>query len=1116
MKRLILLVLASVFVLGCPYYNTFYNAKKAFSEAEKIRKRAQKQGSAVPEQAKRLYEKAIENSALVLRDHPHSDLVDDALVLIGDAFIAQEDYAKASRKYEEVLVNYPNSKWIPYCSFALGQSSLSAGDTLRAEEAIHDFLVQYPGSEWAPEAHMLLGEIAIQRQQYQAAIDEYTDYLTSFPKHKRRYEAQFYIAESYLEIDRHTEALELFEKVGKSARTRELEFQANYMVGECLRRDQQYEKALQTFEQLAKRSSYIEHRPKLLLAVASCQRSLNQNELALENLQMLTERYEKNRVYDAEVSQGLFDIGSIHEQQGDLEIAEQFYLDARKRSPRVFWVSMKAEEKSNDIHQLQQYQQDLIEALEALRPPSLPDSVQSDKEDTTRFSIDPETIERVVSVRFQLAETYLFRFNMIDSALVHYRLAEEDAGDSETAAKAAYATSWIMEHILGDTTSSRVGYENLLETYGATRYASAAAHSLSIPDPLGLSDADMFSRAERLLFTEQQPDSAADSYRQIVDQFPDGEYAARALYAIGWIAETYQDTPDSALSAYRRLLESYPKSDESRLAKLKVRYAEELLAGDDDSALADATVAVDPNAVPIHIDDRHGKLVTLDGDQVIIELRAPLPVQIGDTGYLFAPNPTDSTLSPLRAANIRVAEVHDTTRKGTNPGANISLYVSPDGEFKAFLQTNRAFDILEDLGIWFKVQVEGLEGYVKSEYIQADSAVAPTVLCEIEERLPPLVPDGWFGAFFDDMAATVDVVVVADTVAVEAAADTLDDATETAVDEVAVEAETAVDTLAMETVTEPMVETGPKVVVAPSAVSITPPPLRYSDIGHGEVVEIDGEQVVIRLKDTFGIPVGATGYLYTLSAKDTTGTPLRVANIRVAERRAPNAHTGVTTHGVNLRSAPDSTVLRTVPPSTKVVILGSRPGWLNVRVDGQLGFVGCAYVTPSPEWYLYQVITRGELNLRVEPRGTVLRVLPPDQTLDVLEYDQIWLKVRVDGQEGFVGKAYVLMKGRPYLYQGITTASNLNFRATPEGTVVGSLPQNTAIEVLQVAGEWLKVRAGKQEGFVSKTYVRAEPASVSTVLCQIEERLQPLAAGERFGAIFDNVEDAPDASSNED
>ncbi|HCQ02014.1 MAG TPA: hypothetical protein DIT99_15580, partial [Candidatus Latescibacteria bacterium] len=64
---------------------------------------------------------------------------DDALVLIGDAFLAQSQFPQAARKYEEVLTNYPESDWVPYCMFSLGNSSLSAGDTTRAEVALQDF-----------------------------------------------------------------------------------------------------------------------------------------------------------------------------------------------------------------------------------------------------------------------------------------------------------------------------------------------------------------------------------------------------------------------------------------------------------------------------------------------------------------------------------------------------------------------------------------------------------------------------------------------------------------------------------------------------------------------------------------------------------------------------------------------------------------------------------------------------------------------------------------------------------------------------------------------------------------------------------------------------------------
>lgn len=601
-KRGLFLMIVGIMITDCAYYNTFYNAKKAFNQAEDLRRDALKNGdTSLTQQMIQLYDKAIETSARVLRDFPDSDLIDDALVLIGDAFVAKEEYPKAVRKYEEVLSNYPDSKWAPYCAFALGKAALAAGDTGRAETALQDFLQEHPKNKWAPDAHLFLGDIALERQEYNAAVTRYTELLHQFPKHKRRHEAQYRIAEAYMRLDRYPEALALFQQVARSADTRDLEFQAHYMVGECLRGDRQYEAAAQTFERLIKKSAYIAHRPKIILALASCQYALDRIDQAYENYRDITETYADNRAYDKEVAQAYYQMGLIAEHRGNLTEAESFYSDAQRRSPQKFWVNQQAATKSNDLHQLQKFQEQLAAALAEWSPPDTTAAemdtsmqyIQTEGVETDGASApDPRVIERVVKARMQLAELYLFRFELPDSALVQYRLVKHQARDRETAAKAAYGEAWVLGQVVKDTVASRQAYQRLLDEFGDTVYASTARRALSLPDTSGPSAAELFRKAETLLFTAHNPDSAAVCYRRIVSQFPEGEFAPRALYAIGWIAETYRHDIEAALKAYHELAETYPNTEPGRMAAFKIQAINELdavAAGTDTAVTARET-----------------------------------------------------------------------------------------------------------------------------------------------------------------------------------------------------------------------------------------------------------------------------------------------------------------------------------------------------------------------------------------------------------------------------------------------------------------------------------------------------------------------------------------------
>jgi TolA-binding protein len=145
LQWLLISILALVIGSGCVYYNTFFNAKKKFNEAEDIqfknqqgqrnmrginapgggrpgsgrgagnRQSGRTSGSSsqslVTPQVKLLYEDAIKKASKVLKFHPESKYIDDALWLIGKSYFNMGDYLLADRKFQELVINHEESKY---------------------------------------------------------------------------------------------------------------------------------------------------------------------------------------------------------------------------------------------------------------------------------------------------------------------------------------------------------------------------------------------------------------------------------------------------------------------------------------------------------------------------------------------------------------------------------------------------------------------------------------------------------------------------------------------------------------------------------------------------------------------------------------------------------------------------------------------------------------------------------------------------------------------------------------------------------------------------------------------------------------------------------------------
>ena len=121
---LVLLLAGCLAISACVYFNTFYNAKKSFREAEKERRKHEETyadwafDQAGPElqqrrspQADQLYDKAVRKASKVLDEYKESDLVDDAMFLIGRAYYWRGEYLNAQESFRDLETFFPSSPY---------------------------------------------------------------------------------------------------------------------------------------------------------------------------------------------------------------------------------------------------------------------------------------------------------------------------------------------------------------------------------------------------------------------------------------------------------------------------------------------------------------------------------------------------------------------------------------------------------------------------------------------------------------------------------------------------------------------------------------------------------------------------------------------------------------------------------------------------------------------------------------------------------------------------------------------------------------------------------------------------------------------------------------------
>ena len=236
MRRGLLLVILVLLGAGCgtnsfvgrrfdnftAYYNTFYNARRAFDRGVKnlirvddpIDRQVYLPIFSNPDRASssKDFEDAVKKSADVLRKHDNSKWVDDALLLIGKSQFYQQNYVGAEQKFQEVIDM--GSKLEDEAQFWLART-LIAGSSY--EEATRHLQVSLAreglSTRWASMLHLALGELYVKRADWEAAALELEQGLAKVPDKDVGARAQFLLAQVYETLGRYADAVQAFERV---------------------------------------------------------------------------------------------------------------------------------------------------------------------------------------------------------------------------------------------------------------------------------------------------------------------------------------------------------------------------------------------------------------------------------------------------------------------------------------------------------------------------------------------------------------------------------------------------------------------------------------------------------------------------------------------------------------------------------------------------------------------------------------------------------------------------------------------------------------------------------------------------------------------------------------
>jgi TolA-binding protein len=159
------------------YYNKFHNANAAFDEGvQSIEEREQSIDrtqyvsvflTPTGQVDDSPFDKAIQKSADVLRDHPDSKWVDDALLLIGKSYYYQQNYVGGAQKFREVIAL--NGERTQEARFWLARALVATERYEAAAEVIRTGIERRGGGSWTARLYLVRGQLLAGQERWEAA-----------------------------------------------------------------------------------------------------------------------------------------------------------------------------------------------------------------------------------------------------------------------------------------------------------------------------------------------------------------------------------------------------------------------------------------------------------------------------------------------------------------------------------------------------------------------------------------------------------------------------------------------------------------------------------------------------------------------------------------------------------------------------------------------------------------------------------------------------------------------------------------------------------------------------------------------------------------------------------
>ena len=277
-----------LFLKGCAYFNTFYNAEEHFETAERIR--IENLGNQIPSRAIQEYAKAIEKSDKVLLEFSDSRYVTQAKLLKGKSHFFRREYDSAVaifnqlKEEDESYYQQRAKYWLALCKWR----------DFRPQPAINDLnelISEIDEKNFLSMIYLSLGEIYLGIDDTVNAYENFNSGAMISSNRNLREQVYYQIAEISFNQNDYDKALESYERVLSNTISIARIQDSNLKIVQIYRLTGDLERSASKIQELIINEDFDSIKSDLDLELTKIELSRGKIDFAIENLDRIGQDY---------------------------------------------------------------------------------------------------------------------------------------------------------------------------------------------------------------------------------------------------------------------------------------------------------------------------------------------------------------------------------------------------------------------------------------------------------------------------------------------------------------------------------------------------------------------------------------------------------------------------------------------------------------------------------------------------------------------------------------------------------------------------------------------------------------------------------------------------------